>query len=36
VEEIVNGPIYELEADFWEKIKNPYVEELLAIKNNCE
>jgi hypothetical protein len=36
VEEIVNTPVYELDQDFWEQIKTPYIEELINIKNNCE
>jgi hypothetical protein len=36
VEEIVNGPIYELDSNFWEEIKKPYVDELLQIKLSCE
>lgn len=32
VEEIVNKPIYELDEDFWQQIKTPYIEELLSIK----
>lgn len=36
VEEIVNGPIYELDSNFWEEIKKPYIEELMQIKISCE
>jgi len=36
IETIVNAPIYEMDSDFWDKIKTPYSHELLTLRENCE
>ncbi len=32
----MNEPLYELDVDFWEKIKVPYAQQLATIRDNCE
>lgn len=36
IEEIVNPHIYELNQDFWEKIRTPYVNEIQGVLGNCQ
>ena len=36
LEQIINGPIYELNPSFWEEIKTPLVQELQDLTANCE
>jgi hypothetical protein len=36
IEEIINGPIYELNPTFWEEIRVPYLNELRDIASNSE
>ena len=35
IEEIVNSPIYELKATFWQEIRDPYTHELSMVLQNC-
>lgn len=35
IEEIVSGPIFELNDNFWEEIREPYTEEIKAVLQNC-
>jgi hypothetical protein len=36
IEEIVNPPVYELSNDFWEDIREPYVNEIIQVLLNCK
>eukprot|EP00347_Sterkiella_histriomuscorum_P023862 403333128 len=36
IEEIINAPIYELDTDFWEQIRKPFLSELRDLASNCE
>jgi hypothetical protein len=36
LEQIINGPVYELNPDFWEEIRVPYIKELQELALNCE
>lgn len=36
IEQIVNAPIYELNPDFWEEIKTPYLTELRDLATSCD
>lgn len=36
LEQIINGPIYELNAEFWEEMRTPYLEELRDLAFNCQ
>lgn len=36
IEEIINAPIYELNPNFWEEIRVPYLNELRDIASNSE
>ena len=36
LENIINGPIYELNTDFWEEIRAPYFQEMRDLALNCE
>jgi len=36
IEEIVNPPIFELKNQFWEEIRNPYVQEMSMVLQNCQ
>ena len=35
LEQIINKPIYDLDNDFWEKMRIPYLKELQALAENC-
>ncbi len=36
LEQIINGPIYELNPEFWEEIRTPYLKELQDLAYSCE
>jgi len=36
IESIINGPIYELNPEFWEEIRKPYMEEFKELSVSCE
>ena len=36
LENIINGPVYNLEDDFWDHIRVPYINKLSAVKDSCE
>jgi len=36
VEEIVNAPIFELNEDFWQDIRDPYTQEINLVLKNCK
>jgi len=36
LENIINDPIYNLDDDFWNKIKNPYIDNLSEQREACE
>ena len=36
LENIINGPIYELNTDFWEEIRAPYFQEMSDLALNCK
>ena len=35
IEEIVSGPIFELNENFWDEIREPYTEEIKMVLQNC-
>ena len=35
LEQIINAPLYELNPDFWEEIREPYERELQSLSQNC-
>ena len=36
IEEIVSPPIYELRMEFWNEIRDPYINEILEVLANCK
>lgn len=36
MEPIINGPIYELNPDFWEEIRGPYIAEMQELADHCD
>jgi hypothetical protein len=32
---ILNNPIYELNPDFWEEIRHPYMQHMLDLSDHC-
>jgi len=36
IEEIVSPPIYDLRIDFWQDIRDPYVNEIIEVLTNCK
>jgi len=36
LEQIINKPIYELEPEFWDKMRVPYIKELEMLAGNCQ
>lgn len=36
IEQIINGPIYQLDNNFWDLIKGPYTKEISDLRENCE
>ena len=36
LEQIINKPIYELEPEFWDNIRQPYLKELEMLAGNCQ
>lgn len=36
LEQIINKPVYDLDADFWEKMRGPYMLELSDLASNCQ
>jgi hypothetical protein len=36
LEEIINKPIHELDPNFWDQIREPYLQEFRKIASNCE
>lgn len=36
LERIINGPIYELNSEFWEEIRKPYTEEYRDLAMSCD
>jgi hypothetical protein len=36
LEQIINKPIYDLQPDFWEQMRNPLVKELEMLALNCQ
>ena len=35
LEPIINGPIYELNPDFWDEIRGPYMNHMLDLSDHC-
>jgi Root hair defective 3 GTP-binding protein (RHD3) len=35
LEQIINGPIYELNAEFWDEIRGPFIKEMEDLAINC-
>ena len=36
LEQIINKPIYELEPNFWEQMRTPFLKELEVLALNCQ
>lgn len=36
IEEIVSPPVYELKNNFWDDIRDPYVNEIMQVLMNCK
>ena len=35
IEPIINAPIYEMNPDFWEEIRGPYMQQMHDLADHC-